>query len=401
MTAEDRIEQAQELTGQHVARHSADIRRMIELGVMIDVDFHGEAMFSGRATWAEVGVPRGDVRQERLSPGVKYYLPKSHIRKIRSLATRVRQSVDDAAFNLESFKPWRWMPYTGWQTFIDRWDELQVEIDATRSEIIAHRDEFIDVVAQEWATIAEEAWDAIKARRADANGDFAVITATAAFDNRAEFVDYIVGQAVRRFPSVEDIQNGFYASFRTAILLTGADIAEEEARQEQAKTTGLQEYQQRQQMTADATHQEQVRRETLFAVRQAELEHQREVLAQTISPLQEVFEQFRAMMYKDIQAVSASIRKNGYLRGKVAQRARRLLETYNRLGAATGDLELKEALKILQDRLNQQPADPKAGKYDTNAIQAQLDEIAEMTHSEAMAVSARAGRRTRAMAIEL
>lgn len=207
MTAEDRIEQAQELTGQHVARHSADIRRMIELGVMIDVDFHGEAMFSGRATWAEVGVPRGDVRQERLSPGVKYYLPKSQIRKIRSLATRVRQSVDDAAFNLESFKPWRWMPYTGWTAFIERWGELQVEIDATRSEIIAHRDEFIDVVAQEWATIAEEAWDAIKARRADANGDFAVITATAAFDNRAEFVDYIVGQAVRRFPSVEDIQN--------------------------------------------------------------------------------------------------------------------------------------------------------------------------------------------------
>ncbi len=398
---QERLEQAQDITGQHMRQISADIRRMIDLGVLLDVDFHGEGMFQSRATWEELGVPEGDQRQARLSPGVKYLLPKPYIRSLRSLATRFRQSLDGETFALQGFLPYRWMPYTAWPTWKAKWDELQIELEATQAAILEHRDEFVDTVAEEWTAIAEEAWDAIKARRADANGDFAVITSHGAFDSCDEFVDHVVSQALARFPSVEEIEHGLYASFRTAILITGADILEEEARQEQAKTVGAQEHAKRQQIAADVIHQEQVRRETLAAVREAELAHQREQLSQMVSPLQEVFEQFRARIYEDIKAVSASIAKNGYLRGKVAQRARRLLETYNRLGAATGDEELADALKELQDRLNQRPPDPKAGRYDTGAIQDQLDEIASMTHEEARAVTHRAGARTRAMAIEL
>jgi len=398
---QERLEQARDIAGQHIRQISADIRRMIDLGVLIDVDFHGEGMFQARATWAELGIPRGDQRQARLSPGVKYLLPKPYIRSLRSLATRFRQSLDGETFTLQGFLPYRWMPYTAWPTWKAQWDDLQVELEATRAAILEHRDEFVDAVAEEWTAIAEEAWDAIKARRADTNGDFAVITPQGAFDDRDEFVDHVVSQALARFPSVAEIQTNLFASFRTAILITGADVMEEQAREEQAQTDIAEEQSKRRQMDADAMHQEQVRLETLAAVREAELEHQREALAQMTSPLQEVFEQFRARIYEDIKAVSASIAKNGYLRGKVAQRARRLLETYNRLGAATGDEELADTLKELQDLLDQRPPDQKAARYDTNAIQDQLNEIAQMTHEEAMAVARRTGARTRAMAIEL
>lgn len=416
---DERLAAAKQVTGAaHVSRVNIDLHTLLELGLLVDVSFHGEARFQGRATWAELGIPQGDVRQERLTPGAKYLLPRAYIRRVRSLATRFRQSLDKYTFTLEGFRPYKWLPFTAYEEWQAEWHDLQALLETLRQEIVDHRDEFVDMIAEEWAEIAAEAWEAIAARRDEGNG-FAVITPYGAFDTLATFTDHVVNRATARFPTVKEIETCLYADYRTAVLITGADVEEEGARRDVAhaqrqaewaevRTLEAQERATRQQMELDeraasdqARHREEEHRTKLEAMRQAELEHAREQLARMRSPLEEVFSQFRARIYKDVQDITASIRRNGSVRGKVAQRAGSLLDVYRLLGSATGDEALENALQTLRTVLAQRPADKAAGQYNTAAVEAALQEVADLTHEQAEEVAAWAAGRTRAGGLEM
>jgi hypothetical protein len=71
----------------HVAEVSLDIRRMRELGVLVDVDVHGTSMFTARATWNELGIPEEDTRRKRLKRGTKDLIPKVYIGRGEELTT--------------------------------------------------------------------------------------------------------------------------------------------------------------------------------------------------------------------------------------------------------------------------------------------------------------------------
>ncbi|MCP4513966.1 MAG: hypothetical protein GY824_01885, partial [Delftia sp.] len=141
-------------------------------------------------------------------------------------------------------------------------------------------------------------------------------------------------------------------------------------------------------------------RRRLRAMHEAEMEHARQQLDNIISPFDEVFQQLRSQIHQDVSAIAASIEKNGHLRGKVATRARSLVDTF-RLLNAHGDEDLENALDALKDRLpTQRPTGAKT-RYDTGAVLSQLGQIKEMTHQAATDVAQRAARPTRARALEL
>jgi len=120
------------------------------------------------------------------------------------------------------------------------------------------------------------------------------------------------------------------------------------------------------------------------------------------SPLEEIFAQFRARIYQDVLEIRQSILKNGRVRGKVAQRCRTLLDTYNLLGSATGDDELEEALKALKDTLDQDTEAKKAtSRYNTAAVETALRDLTDLTHSQAQQVAEWTGGRTRAAFLEM
>jgi hypothetical protein len=141
----------------------------------------------------------------------------------------------------------------------------------------------------------------------------------------------------------------------------------------------------------------------LQAMHEAELAHARQQLEKMASPFQEVFEQLRAQIHQDVIEIAHSIQKNGYLRGKVAERARNLIETF-RLLNAHGDDELEAALGDLRARLVKLEAPRSKEKeqhsYDTQAVVQQLEAIKSITHQAAVEVARRAATPTRARALE-
>jgi len=429
--------QALETTEGQISTVSLDIARMRELGVLVDIDIHGTSMFTARATWSELGIPQDDTRRKRLKRGSKDLIPHIYIGRLRSLETRFRQSLEKHSFILQGFRPYRWIPFTAYESWREDWATLQAELDELKADILDHYDDFIDAIAADFALIAHEAWSAIRARRSSSfpspsqgegwgEGAFVLITDHGTFENLDAFTDHVISRAIAQMPPREKIQGALYVDYHNAIITTGTDLEAERLRQEQlrtaseqeraaqhatwqeARTRERQEWAKQQQLDLEVQEAEKLshirlraEQRKLDAMKQAELEHARQQLSEMTSPFAEVIEQFRARIHQDVTQIAASIHKNGHVRGKVAERARSLLDLYRLLGAATDDAQLESALYELRSRLNQRPANDSTTKYDTAAVQSALTDIATLTHDAAQTVIARASAHTRASALEL
>ena len=398
---------------------SLDIQKMREMGVLVDIDIHGGSLFTTGTSWAELGIPSSDTRRKRLTRGSKDLIPALYLGRLRSLETRFRQSLEKHSFVLQGFRPFRWIPFTAYESWHKEWDELQAELDGLKAELLERYDEFVDQIAGDFGQIAREAWDAIRARRPLDAGPFALITEHGAFDSLDAFTDHVIQRAIAQMPSREQIEQDLYVDYKNALVATGADLEAERLRQDQIRTQRGQEQAEQRLAWNDAWAKEEwvrldlreveemqdirlrAERQKLAAMRQAELEHARAQLANTVSPLTEVVEQFRAQIYQDVQAIAASVQRNGHLRGKVAERAKGLLDTYRLLGAAVGDDELETALLDLRGRLDQVPAEKGAKKYDVASVEVALRQIADITHEQAIVVNERAGTRTRLGTLEI
>jgi len=385
---------------------SLDIQRMKSLGVLIDIDIHGSNLFIARATWAELGIPLDDERAKRFHQGHKDLIPRLYLGRWNSLQTRFRQSLDGHSWDLEGFRPWRWIPFMAYAKWKAEWEELQAELAILKADLIERRDTFADQLAADFAQVAREAWQAIKSRRPDDAGEFVLATDYGTFETANQFVDYVVAQAVALLPTMEQIEAGLYVDYKNAMVSTGADLAIEQAREEQARnearTGEVEEYTKRQKLQTELFEAQKMsdmrlslEQAKLQAMHEAELAHAREQLAHAISPFQEMMEQFRARIFQDVAEIAASIRKNGHVRGKVAERARGLIESYRLLNAITGDVELEDALQGLRDQLQQAPA-AEGAHYSVAAVEATLEGIEGMCHEQAEIVKIRAGAHTRA-----
>jgi hypothetical protein len=415
---EEQRQEMAEATGEDADRlwaHVMDFEKMRGRGILVDPDIYGVSLLRQRVTWAELGIPEGDVRRKRLHRGTKYLFPE-FAKKFNSLDARLRRCVETHSFDLEGFRPYRFVPVTAYEDWREKWDELVEEWNALKSELLDEYDERMEEERKSAAEVADEAWDALMSRhkaKARANGgngeDAAVIIRDKAFEDKTEFVEWVQDRATSRYPSRQALKDGLYPTYKTSMILAPSDLLVDEVREERLRTQIEEERAEQRALTAEArTKEEQERierqrmREQARAMHEAEMERAREMVAQTVSPFQEAFEELRAQIHEDVLEIVASIKKNGYVRGRVAERARRLQETFALLNAHDDD-DLAKALEELSGHLEKDPAvKARTGKtYDTEAVLSSLEEVEEMTHEAAQEVARRAQRPTSGIALDL
>lgn len=410
-----------ELRQQHAERYGVEtsrvgtvrleLRKLQQMGTLVDLDFHGSNMFTTRATYSELGIPIGDMRRKRLRAGSKDLLPKKLIGRLRSIETRFRQSLEKHSYRIGAFGSYRWVPFTAYEAWRDDWNRLQGELAEWKEETLSRYDEFTETIVEDFTQIASEAWQALLARRGG-DTNFVLVTKDGAeFDGgqKEAFVEHVVSKAVAKLPTREDVQTRLYVDYRTAVLLTQADveadrlIAEQLRAEREAEAARVweeaerrnEERRRRQNKLWEEEKEAQLRvREKeikINAMRQAELEHARQQMAQMGSPLQEVFDSLRAQMYEDVGEILEGIRKNGRLVGRSSERVRNLVETF-RLLNAHDDSSLEAALDELQARLaDLQSADSEHKAISTDNLADQLEQIKDLTHEAAVAVQKRIG----------
>lgn len=329
-----------------------EMRKLRQLGVLVDIDVRGFSMFSRAASFAEWGIADADLRHSRLKGGVKFLVPKLYVKRLRSLEQRFRQLLERYSPDIEGFRPYRWVSYKSYPEFKDGWNELQEELVGLKRELLKNYPRFVDALAEEFSTIADKAWKSIKAQKYDA-----IEIKGREFRRLDDFREYVVSQAVNAMPAKARIEEELFVDYRVSILENDADLESEL------------------QMDLES-------RAKLEAMRQAEMEHAREQLSRMASPVQEAMAAVRSRVAESVAGMLKSIKKNGFVRGKIAEQGAGLLEFYD-LMSVVGDNQLRAKLATLKQAIG--PIGKERGKEDErdlDTIKTALEEISELASQE-------------------
>ncbi len=381
-----------------------DIGKMLDAGLLIDVDLHGFSALKASVSWAELGIADDDERRQRMGTGVKFLAPAQYVKALNSLETRFRQSLDRFGYDMDGFKPWRWMAFDDYAEWQAQWKVLCSALTDLRLDIIVHYDEIVAENRAYFQGVARRAWQNIRAQIT--TGAVAQIGGRV-YANYEDFEERIVTTALAKLPSVEFLHTGIFADYKTGYLVTPPEVlsyysqlnaaqyqesaAEAQARQEWLAARD-------QEMALDEKRMTQ--RARAEAVKQAELEHARQQLASIKSPVQEVMEQFRARIYEKVVKATAALSGNHGLPAKTATMLKGLGTLYQTLAAVTEDNELETALASLQNALDKIPAEGE-GKYDIGAVAAALTGVMRLTEDAAHSAARASVQESRASVLEL
>lgn len=389
-----RRQQAVAITGQNpqtAIKLQLDFMR--ENGVLVDLNIQGTGMFQKMPSWVELGIAdwtQDDERVRQFTRGSKFLYPEEKVRALKSVEIRLRQNLDKYSREVTGFKPYRWVAYTAYQDWRERHDRIVADGEAVKADLIANRDRFVDQVAETYTQVAESAWIAATSgedasgRRIQLYSYVQVIDKTthkpSALDHE-QFVSYVVERTVAQIPTAEEIASRLKFDYTTALVYGEQDIAADlaaaeavrqqldlsrQVRRAEVLKADLENQQLAEKVRAEAWETqsrqraaEAEREAKLAAMRQAEYEHHRQQLQETISPFAEVYRQAVSQFVDHAREILESLTKNkGQIRGKVAERGRGLLDLYQLMVIpGMGDERLENYLRELKSLL---PADVEA-----------------------------------------
>lgn len=370
-------------------------------GLLVDLNITGTGMFTKSASYDEVGFARDsekDARYDWIKPGTKFVIPEAPVKRLKSIESRMRQIMDKYARKVTGFYPYRWLPFTAYQSWKEAWEEAKADFYAVKDEIISNRDSYVDIVADEYTRIAHNAWKSIKAQ----GYKWAIVDGKAVDEDL--FVDYIVAKAVALIPTEDEIEEQLQADYVTAMVYGKADVARDEADaaaiREQIdlnrQLTQIEVSRAAEAARAEAWNIQaaQTERELkIEAMMQAELEHARAKLKTITSPFEEVFTALRNEFAEQAEAILANIKKNGFVRGKVAEKGRGLIEMFD-LMCTHDDRELRYRLEVLKSSLGEAGTKQDADTRNVDAIKSTLQEIIELSSRAAQDLIAEPNRFT-------
>lgn len=359
-----------------------------EQGILIDLNITGTGMFTKSASFDEVGFARDgekDARYDWIKPGTKFVIPEAPVRRLKSIESRMRQLLDKRTRKVTGFYPYRWLPFTAYETFKEDWLQARSDFYELKIEIIADRDNYVDIVADEYSRVAHSAWASIKAQ----GYKWAIIEGKRM--SQDDFIDYIVEKAVALVPSVEDIDEKLHADYVTALVYGQEDAALDEARAAEIRE-GIRLNRELSQIEVSVAAEnaranawqiqaDQTERELkIEAMMQAELEHAREKLKTITSPFEEIFSTLRTQFADDATAILENVRKNGFVRGKVAEKGRGLIDLFD-LMCTHDDRELRAKLATLKLELGEPGTKQNDADRDVERITRTLTEIIDLSNN--------------------
>lgn len=371
-------------------------------GILVNLDIGGSSIFVCGTDWGELGVGNDSARAQRMTPGRKYLYPKEQVNRLNSVVSAMRQTLERYSYELTGFRPSRYMHYKVYPVWKREWELLTGRFNEVKQDLIDMHDGAVDELAEEFRQIALEAWASSVGK-----GDEFIVFAGESYTDMDAFTDAVMAKALAKMPAVEDIEEKLHADYRVSMLYGLDDIAKQEEaarvlreqaeiQLEQARLEKHEAYLKDAAAQDAYNHQERMARMAeqeksiqIEAMMMAEAEHAREQLKAAVSPFQEVFSQMRKQIADDAVEMLESIQKNKFVRGKVAERGRGLLELYE-LMSVQDDAALHEKLVLLKQAIGPvgEERDKNAPERDTNQVVSALEAIKDLAHAAAVDLAA-------------
>jgi hypothetical protein len=387
-TIEDRVAAAANHAGEdRVNRYYLRVNHMRKLGVLVDLDIHGFSMFTKRVRWVELGIPAGDARSKQFTSGSKHLIPRKYIKRFECLDSRFRNSLKRYSLETDGFRPYRWISYKAYPKWKEEMAGIGAELDALKAEIIDAYPAIRAEMVEQYTEIAHKVWDANVTRRGGSDDDALDMGDGLVFQGREALVKHIVDRALSMLPTPEEVNVCIYVSYRTAAMLSQADVEEDHlaaemfrtAAAKQAESTAYwdekaeakrrlvreeedaerrviheREWAQRD-MVREAVRERRIENDereiALQTMREEERRRIRRIIHDTISPMEEGFLRERAALHQGLVEVVDAIKDRGCVHGKRQEKMQNLIERYRNLASLLDGGELDIQLDSLEEAL--------------------------------------------------
>ena len=378
-------------------------RELRENGILVSLSVHGVSQFYARVDWTlDLGIPKEDVRRERLTPGRKALIPDG---KLKSLETRVRRCLERHSLEIAAFGDYRYVPDTAFWDWKDAHDSIVQEWEDEIESKIAEWDDLLYQLETDFSAMARETYMTLLGRRhTESNGD--VDEVLDRYPNMNRFVRAVVAQAEAKLPTPAQIRETcrivvhpatFLLDDETeAALLEAAelsmarqkkldeanywrrqDMARAEEAEAKASTAKQEQITQEAMLRVDRVEHERREQHRTAALREAQLEMARESITEMGSPFQQVIDGLRTQILTTTEELLTNVRKHGRVLGKTNQKATNMIAMFRLLNAA-GDRELESKLDELQGELTISP-----DLRDADAVISILEDVAGVAMSSA------------------
>lgn len=337
--------------------------KLLTEGILIQLDVKGESMFSRMAEWGEIGIEVGDIRSVRMTRGRKYLIADERIKNLRTVTTRMRQWLEKMTNDITGFRPYRYLFYKRYPEWKEKWEVLTGDFERAKQDILDNYEVDIESLKLDFQEIALNSWKSIRSC-----GYEEVTCDGFKFTDFESFSEHMVSSVIASVPTKSLIESTLKADYFVSIL-KGRDQIEAEAvksekhkaeieiikANEKAKVHEA--FAQERLLTEDLRHKqemnsllEQEKNAQIDAMIQAEASHIREQFAETVAPIEEVFSQVRKEMAEICIDAIESIKKNGHVRGRTADKLHGLVEFYNMTSIQDDPkllLKLQELKKVI------------------------------------------------------
>ncbi len=344
---------------------SLQLSQLAHEGTLVDLDVEGLSRFTRHLSWEELGIeppPKGAVK---FTPGQKGLIPSRYLAPLETAAQQARAALQNLSYDITGFRPYRYVPYTSWPLWTKKFAEAEEAFLRAKERLLADHN-----------LVVEEMKDVFQQVAADAARRYAAMGVSL----KEGWAEGLARRQVAAVPSPGEVA-ALRLTWRPGMLVRDSEVETELLETVRSQTERERLMVEHEKLHYEASLKEQMRRETLARYR--------EQLREMTFPYQEAWDQLRARVYEDARAIGESLRKNGYLRGKTAQRAAGLARTFRLLNCQK-DGELAVLLGQLE-ALATSPI-PKNGKRrrEVEPIEGVLGEIARLTHASAEEVKRRA-----------
>jgi len=373
-----KLKQAAEKTGLNEDKIGVirlQLSALRNLGLAVDLEVTGMSLGVTSASMAEFGIADEDERLKRLRGGTKLLWREEYYKEQRSCESSYRQLLKKYSYKVAGCD---WVPFTAWDDYRAEGSIIESRFKSVTQKIIANLDAQRNEYECDVRKMYTQAWAAIKSQDYDAIKVHGVI-----YKRPAEFVEDMTRSAMKKFPTVKQIETLVRMDYRTSIIGDVADFEADNLRAEKLKTQIVKEKSRQAKAESEANAKLGDLEAKREAIRQAEKEHRLKQLAAMKSPLDDLANAMRQRVGEAVAGMLESIKKNGSLRGKVAEQVLNLQTIYKAM-SVTSDPEIEKAMSELTTLVGtvgkeRGKAEP---KRDIEGIRAAMLEIVEITNKE-------------------
>jgi hypothetical protein len=352
-------------------------------GLLVAMNIKGTSMFERKAAFDEYGIGANDVRRERLKTGRKLILPvEAEVNTFRSIATTLRSTLTKYSYSVPGFAPYKFVTFRAFEgRFKPKFLECQALWDAAIEKMITNLDGYRDEISRKAAIEAAKSWEDI--------GEFKVGEKSLDFE---EYIDYCVARDVADIPSETQIRENMKLDYIVAMVYGDSDVAKDqlEAEEMRVRKASVEENvslsnaliaEQLRTQAARNQIEEDTMRERRNVIMAEEAAHIRKQLAESGSPFDQIVKEARNRAADSAAEILVSVRQNGFMKGKVAEKGKGLLEFFD-LMATHDDVYLMDMLKRLDKQIGTVSDRKGEPERDTAAITATLEEIINLSNIE-------------------